>query len=152
MAMQIYGGVGTRAGRPGGRRKHGRKTLMSEINVTPFVDVMLVLLIIFMVTAPLLASGIKVNLPEAPAKPLVGQDEPLIVSVNEKREVFIQDTKIDLSKLGGKLSAITDNNVQARIFIRGDKNVDYGFVIDVISVINSAGFTKVGLVTESGKR
>ena len=151
MTVSIYGGVGTKQGGAGRRRKqrHSRASLMSEINVTPFVDVMLVLLIIFMVTAPLLTSGVQVNLPKASAKSLTGQDEPLMVSITKDRDVYIQKNKVKLAKLAAKLIAITDRNMDARVFVRGDKDVDYGYVMTVMSAINKAGFTKVGLVTDS---
>ncbi len=149
MAMQIHSGIGSRMSKSHGRRKSARRAMMSEINVTPFVDVMLVLLIIFMVTAPLMTSGVEVNLPEEETAPLPGQDEPLIISVTAKGEVFLQKTAVELDELGPKLIAITGQKTDSRIFIRGDKSVNYGNMITVMSEINKAGFTRVGLVTEN---
>ena len=120
---------------------------MSEINVTPMVDVMLVLLVIFMVTAPLLTVGVNVDLPKSKASVIAGQDEPLAVSVDEQGRVFLQDTELDLIALAPRLIAITGNNPEVRIFIRGDKAIDYGRVMEVMGAINAAGFKKVALVT-----
>ncbi|MGH6918234.1 MAG: protein TolR [Geminicoccaceae bacterium] len=131
--------------RRGARR---RRRPMAEINVTPFVDVMLVLLIVFMVTAPLLTVGVTVDLPETASSPLPGQDEPLTVSVSRDGTVFLQDSAIDLPDLGPRLLAITERRPDARIFVRGDKVIDYGRVMQVVGAIHSAGFTKVALVTE----
>jgi biopolymer transport protein TolR len=132
----------------GGRR---RRRQLSEINVTPMVDVMLVLLIVFMVTAPLLTVGLTVDLPETASEPLPGQDEPLSVTVASGGELFLQNSAIELGQLGPRLAAITANNREARIFVRGDKAVDYGRVMTVMGAINQAGFTKVALVTEFGE-
>ena len=121
---------------------------MSEINVTPMVDVMLVLLIVFMVTAPLLSTGVAVDLPEASSSPLPGQDEPLSVTVSPKGEIYLQDTVVALDELAPRLIAITQNNPQARIFVRGDRAIDYGTVMAVVGTVNRAGFSKVALVTE----
>ena len=125
-----------------------RRTLMGEINVTPFVDVMLVLLIVFMVTAPLLTVGVTVDLPETTAAPLPGQDEPLSVSINQAGEVYLQDSAVALEQLGPRLQAITERNPDTRIFVRGDRVIDYGRVMAVVGAIHAAGFTKVALVTE----
>lgn len=150
MGASLAKNLGNRSTRGNRRRRAARSgALMSEINVTPFVDVMLVLLIIFMVTAPLLTAGVQVDLPEADSAPLQGQDEPLEVSIAKNGDVFIQDKKIKLSDLVAKLDAITKRKKDTRIFVRGDKAADYGKVITVISTINGAGFTKVGLVTEA---
>jgi biopolymer transport protein TolR len=130
------------------RRGARRHRPMAEINVTPFVDVMLVLLIVFMVTAPLLTVGVTVDLPETASSPLPGQDEPLTVSVARDGTVFLQDSAIDLPDLGPRLLAITERRPDARIFVRGDKVIDYGRVMAVVGAIHSAGFTKVALVTE----
>ena len=131
---------------PRGRR--GRRAPMAEINVTPFVDVMLVLLIVFMVTAPLLTVGVTVDLPETASSPLPGQDEPLTVSVARDGAIFLQDSEIDLQDLGPRLLAITERRPDARIFVRGDKVIDYGRVMEVVGAIHNAGFSKVALVTE----
>jgi biopolymer transport protein TolR len=125
-----------------------RRPLMGEINVTPFVDVMLVLLIVFMITAPLLTVGVTVDLPETTSAPLPGQDEPLSVSVNRAGDIFLQDSAIGLDELGPRLQAITERKPDARIFVRGDKVIDYGRVMEVVGAIHAAGFTKVALVTE----
>ena len=131
----------------GHSRRRGRRQ-MSEINVTPFVDVMLVLLIVFMVTAPLLTTGIAVDLPRTTSSPLPGQDEPLSVTISADGSIHLQDSKLTLPQLTPRLLAITQNNKEARIFVRGDRAVDYGEVMAVVGAINLAGYTKVALVTE----
>jgi len=124
---------------------------MSEINVTPMVDVMLVLLIIFMVSAPLLTVGVPLDLPQTQAKTLDQDKEPLTVSVNTKGEVYLQNTEIPLDELVPKLKAITEarGGAEERIFVRGDRQVDYGTVMKVMGQISAAGFRRVALVTES---
>jgi len=122
---------------------------MAEINVTPMVDIMLVLLIIFMVTSPMLVAGVTVDLPETSAAAVSGQDEPLSVTVDGKGNVYVQDTKVKQSELVEKLSAITGQKKDTRIFVRGDKTVDYGKVMAVVGAINAAGFTKVALITDT---
>jgi len=144
MGMGVAGAGG--GGRRRGRRRGGR-AVMSEINVTPFVDVMLVLLIIFMVAAPLLTVGVPIDLPETAAKPLEGQTEPINVSVDPEGKVFIQDNEIPLEELVPKLQAIAKNGVEDRIYVRGDKNADYGTVMRVMARISAAGFKKIGLIT-----
>ncbi len=136
------------SGRRGGRRS--RRVPMSEINVTPMVDVMLVLLVIFMVTAPLLTVGVQVDLPKTKASVIPGKDEPLAVTVDKAGQVFLQETPIEIDQLGPRLLAITNNNPEARIFVRGDKQIDYGRVMEVMGTINAAGFSRVALVAESG--
>ena len=121
---------------------------MSEINVTPMVDVMLVLLVIFMVTAPLLTVGVTVDLPKTKASAIPGEDEPLAVSVDARGDIYLQDAQIELAGLVPRLVAITGNNPEIRIFIRGDKGIDYGRVMEVMGTINAAGFRKVALITE----
>lgn len=138
------------AARRGPRRR--RHAPMGEINVTPFVDVMLVLLIVFMVTAPLLTVGVTVDLPETASSPLPGQDEPLTVSVSRDGAIFLQDSAIELPDLGPRLLAITERRPDTRIFVRGDKVIDYGRVMEVVGAIHTAGFTKVALVTELDER
>jgi biopolymer transport protein TolR len=134
----------------GGRRGRARKHApMSEINVTPFVDVMLVLLIIFMVTAPMLTSGVPIELPETKGQQLQTNKEPVTISVDKSGKVFIQETEIKIEDLGAKLKAIAKNGVEEQIFIRGDKGIDYGTVMRVMGRVKSAGFTKVSLVTET---
>ncbi len=121
---------------------------MSEINVTPFVDVMLVLLVVFMVTAPLLAVGVPVDLPQSDAQPLSEEQEPLTISVTAERQIFLQETAIELSALAERLVAISQNRKDTRIYVRGDKDVDYGTVIELMNIVNGAGFNRVALVTE----
>ena len=132
----------------GGRRRHTRKPVMAEINVTPMVDVMLVLLIIFMVTAPLLTAGIPVNLPQTKAEPLSNPDEPLVVTVNAKGDIYLQETQIADEALVPRLQAITANKPDTKIFVRGDKAIDYGRVMQVMGLVKSAGFTQVALVVD----
>ena len=119
---------------------------MSEINATPFVAVMLVLLVIFMITAPLLTVGVQVDLPESKASTIQGNDEPLAVSVQADGRVFIQDTETAVDAVVAKLRAITGNNPDVRIFVRGDASVNYGRVMEVMGVINAAGYKKVALI------
>ena len=121
---------------------------MVEINTTPLVDVMLVLLIVFMIAAPLLTSGVAVDLPQAESSPLPGQDEPLSVTVDAGGRIYLQESEIGLDQLALRLQAITGRKPDARIFVRGDKGIDYGTVMGVVSAINQAGFTKVALLTE----
>ena len=131
----------------GGSRITLRRTPpMSEINVTPFVDVMLVLLVIFMVTAPLLTVGVQVDLPKTKASVIKGNDEPLAISVDAEGGIFLQDVEIQLEALVPRLIAITGNNPDVRIFIRGDQAIHYGRVMDVMGRINAAGYRKVALV------
>ncbi|MGQ0665389.1 MAG: protein TolR [Pseudomonadota bacterium] len=121
---------------------------MSDINVTPMVDVMLVLLVIFMVTAPLLSAGVELDLPRTQAAQATGQDEPLVVSVNAAGKVFLQETEIEPEALAPRLRAIAANKPDQRIFVRGDKSLAYGRVMEVMGLISAAGFTKVALVAE----
>jgi biopolymer transport protein TolR len=133
-------------GRPARRRRP-----LSEINVTPFVDVMLVLLIVFMVTAPLLTAGVPVDLPKTRAQAL-GQDrEPLSVTVKRDGKVYIQNTPVAEDELVAKLAAIAANGYDQRIFVRGDRAVDYGRVMSVMGLLSAAGFTHIGLVTDVEK-
>ncbi len=129
-------------------RRPGRYSAMAEINVTPFVDVMLVLLVVFMITAPLLTVGVPIDLPEATASNLQGSEEPLTVSVNANGEIFLQETLVEPSELAARLLAISKNLKSRRIFVRGDRAVDYGTVMAVMGSLNAAGFNKVALVTE----
>ena len=121
---------------------------MANINVTPFVDVMLVLLVVFMVTAPLLTVGVKVDLPNVESNVIQGNDEPLTVSINGAGQIYLQEGLILLQELVPKLQAITGENPEARIFVRGDKEINYGLVMEIMSAINSAGFDRVALVTK----
>ena len=135
----------------GGRRKrHKRRGVMAEINVTPMVDVMLVLLIIFMVSAPLLTVGVPIDLPQSQAKSLEQDKEPLAVSVNEKGQVYLQNSEISVDELVPKLEAVaqTRGGTEARIYVRGDKKVDYGTMMRVMGRLSEAGFHRVALVSE----
>ncbi len=132
----------------GRRRRGARWSPMSEINVTPFVDVMLVLLIVFMVTAPLLTVGVPVDLPKTEARNISEPVEPLVVTVDARGDVYIQETPVELGVLVPRLVAITDNKPDTRIYIRGDRNLQYGRVMQVMSTINAAGFTRVALIAE----
>ncbi|WP_253307933.1 MULTISPECIES: protein TolR [unclassified Rickettsia] len=127
--------------------RRNKRALVSEINVTPLVDVMLVLLIIFMVTSPMLVSGINVDLPETNSSPISGQDEPLVISINNKGEVFLLETPIERKSLTAKLANITKEKKDTRIFVRGDKNVSYGEVVEVVAEIHAAGFSRVALIS-----
>ena len=134
-----------------GKRRHRRKAVMAEINVTPFVDVMLVLLIIFMVSAPLLTVGVPIDLPQSQAKALDQENkEPLTVSVRDNGAVFLQNSEIKVEELVPKLQAITQarGGTEERIYVRGDKKVDYGAVMRVMGRLSAAGFRRVALVTE----
>jgi biopolymer transport protein TolR len=137
---------------PRAQRGKGRGRPMSEINVTPFVDVMLVLLIVFMVTAPLLTVGVPVDLPQTRAKSLGEDREPLSVTIDNSGRIFLQNTPIEADDLVPKLTAISNNGYNQRIFVRGDKSVDYGKVMQVMGLLNSAGFTRIGLVTDAVKK
>ena len=124
---------------------------MSEINVTPMVDVMLVLLVIFMVTAPLLTVGVQVDLPKTKASIIRGEDEPLVITVDREGQLFLQETKIELEGLLPRLTAITGNNPDVRIFVRGDAAIIDRRVMEVMGTINAAGYNKVALVTRQLK-
>ena len=122
---------------------------MSEINVTPFVDVMLVLLIVFMVTAPLLTVGIKVDLPKVKATALTDIKDPIEITVKLDGEIYIGESKVEVENLIPRLNAITEQNTEARIYIRGDRVVAYGRIMELMSIINSAGYIKVALITQN---
>ena len=128
-----------------------RKEPMSEINVTPFVDVMLVLLIIFMVTAPLLTVGVQVDLPESAADSLPDDQEPLTLSINSKGEIYIQEHQVTYQKMIPKLLAIAKNRTDTRIYVRGDKSINYGRVLEIMGMLSGSGFTKVALISEPYK-
>lgn len=144
MGAQLGGG-GVKSRRGGG----GRYRPLAEINVTPFVDVMLVLLIIFMVAAPLLTAGVQVDLPKASVKTLPQDTKPLEISIDPNGAIFMQDTDIADGELKERLIAISGNNPDVRIYIRADKSLDYGRVMQVMGMINAAGFTKVALVADN---
>ena len=131
--------------------KRSLREPMSEINVTPFVDVMLVLLIIFMVTAPLLTVGVQVDLPETSADTLPEESEPLTLTINSKGEVFIQETKIEFENLIKKILAVSKNRTDTRIYVRGDKTINYGRVLEIMGMLSGSGFTKVALISEPYK-
>jgi biopolymer transport protein TolR len=145
-------GMSGTAGNAVGKRRHRRHGVMSEINVTPMVDVMLVLLIIFMVSAPLLTVGVPIDLPQTKAKSISQEHEPLTLSVNVKGEVYLQssNTPIAVDELVPKLQAITQarGGLDERIYVRGDRKADYGTVMKVMARLSAAGFRKVALVTE----
>ncbi len=141
MAASLMGARRTRTSRRQAR-------LVAEINVTPFVDVMLVLLVIFMVTAPLMTSAVEVDLPKTQAAQATGQDEPLIVSLNAAGKVFLQETEMEVDALVPRLQAITQNKPEQRIFVRADKSLPYGRVMEVMGTLSAAGFAKVALVSE----
>ena len=119
---------------------------MAEINVTPFVDVMLVLLIVFMVSAPLLTSGVPVDLPETQAKPLALEKEPITITVNPEGKIFVKEDEIAIDDLVPKLTALTESNLDERIYVRGDRSANYGMIMRVMGTINGAGFRHIGLV------
>ena len=131
--------------------KRSKKEPMSEINVTPFVDVMLVVLIIFMVTAPLLTVGVQVDLPESSADTLPEDTEPLTLTINSKGEIFIQETKVEYEKIIAKILAVSNNRTDTRIFVRGDKTINYGRVLEIMGMLSGSGFTKVALISEPYK-
>ncbi len=140
--------VGNQGMQSGGRRRRGRKkALMSEINVTPFVDVMLVLLIIFMVSAPLLTVGVPVDLPDTQAKAMNADTQPITISVNNKGQIYLQETEVGIDEVVPKLQAIAKTGYEERIFVRGDKSADYGAVMKVMARVSSAGFKHIGLVS-----
>jgi biopolymer transport protein TolR len=129
-------------------KKLKKNKIISQINVTPFVDVMLVLLIVFMITAPLLTVGVSVDLPKTKASQLNSKGDPIVVSIKKNGELFIQERKIDSLQLLPRLKAISSGNTNLRIYVRGDKNVPYGIVLDTIAKIKSSGFKKVALVAK----
>ena len=131
--------------------RSSKREPISEINVTPFVDVMLVLLIIFMVTAPLLTVGVQVDLPETSADTLPEETEPLTLTINAKGEIFIQETKVEYEKIIAKIMAVSNNRTDTRIFVRGDKTINYGRVLEIMGMLSGSGFTKVALISEPYK-
>jgi biopolymer transport protein TolR len=145
----MAGGVNTSNSIRGRGAWRARLRPNSAINVTPFVDVMLVLLVIFMVTAPLLTVGVPVNLPQTRARQMSDDKEPLAISIKQNGDIFLQETQIQLEDLVPKLTAIAKNGYDERIYVRGDKTVDYGKVMEVMGELNAAGFKHIGLVTDS---
>ena len=130
------------------RNTRNKNKSMSQINVTPFVDVMLVLLIVFMITAPLLTVGVTVDLPKTKASQLSAKGDPIVISIKQNGDLFIQERVIDTLQLLPRLNAISSGNKNLRIYVRGDKNVPYGIVLDTIAKIKSSGFKKVALVAK----
>jgi len=130
------------------RKPRKKNRSMSQINVTPFVDVMLVLLIVFMITAPLLTVGVSVDLPKTKASQLSAKGDPIVISIKQNGELFIQERVIDTLQLLPRLEAMSSGNKNLRIYVRGDKNVPYGIVLDTIAKIKSSGFKKVALVAK----
>lgn len=144
MAVGIHGPTA----RAGSASRTTRRTPMSDINVTPLVDVMLVLLIVFMVTAPLLTVGVPVDLPDSAARPLPDDAKPIEVTVDQNGAIFLGETAVGRAELIARLTAITGNRTDARIYVRGDQGLAYGKVMDIVGAINGAGFRRVALVTE----
>ena len=144
MGMAAGGAKGSGGGR---RRRGGRRSAISEINVTPLVDVMLVLLIIFMVAAPMMTVGVPIDLPETQAKAMNADTQPITVSVNPAGEIFLQETPIAIDEVVPKLEAIATTGYNERIYVRGDTSADYGTVMKVMARISAAGFKNLGLVT-----
>ncbi len=133
------------------RRRRRHRPPMSQINVTPFVDVMLVLLVIFMITAPLLTVGVQVDLPETEAGPISGDDEPLAITITKENVILLQETEVQIGELVPKLLAISERRTDMRIFVRADTELAYGRVMEVMGTVNRAGFNKVALVTKIDK-
>jgi biopolymer transport protein TolR len=140
--------AGVMNGNGGRRGARSRMRPNADINITPMVDVMLVLLIIFMVTAPLLTAGVAVDLPKTRAKLLSQDKEPLTITIEKDGKVFLQETEVAAAELVPRLTAIAENGYDQRIFVRGDKALDYGTVMQVMGELNAAGFRRIGLVTE----
>ncbi len=146
MGMSVGSGGGGRGGR--GHRRRGRHHgVIAEINVTPFVDVMLVLLIIFMVAAPLLTVGVPIDLPETQAKPMNAETQPITISVNKDGVIYLQETEIPIDEVVPKLTAIAKTGYEERIYVRGDTAAAYGTVMKVMARVSSAGFRNLGLIT-----
>ena len=142
------------AGHKGGRRRRGvpRYGAMAEINMTPFIDVMLVLLIIFMVAAPLLATGVPIDLPETQASALNIDQKPISISIDEKGAIFVSDQAVGLDQVVARVKSLARAGADERIYVRGSKAVNYGRVAEVMALVTAAGFKKVALVTEQGKK
>ena len=140
-------GMSMGGGSSGGRSRYRRANVMAEINVTPMVDVMLVLLIIFMVAAPLLTVGVPIDLPDTQAKAMNSDTQPITVSVNQGGQVYLQETEIPIEEVVAKLEAISNAGYEERIYVRGDKTADYGTVMKVMARISAAGYRNIGLVT-----
>ncbi|HQT38850.1 MAG TPA: protein TolR [Acidocella sp.] len=132
----------------GNGKGRGRYKPMAEINVTPLVDVMLVLLIVFMITAPMITSGVNVNLPQASATPVQSDSTPITITVNAQNQIFLQNSQVELGNLVATLQQISQNNQDRRIFVRGDQSVTYGDMLQVMATITQGGFTKVALLAQ----
>ncbi|MFT4097146.1 MAG: protein TolR [Rhodoblastus sp.] len=147
-------GMSMAAGRKGGRRRRGvpRYGAMADINMTPFIDVMLVLLIIFMVAAPLLATGVAVDLPQTKSAPLNIEQKPVSISIDEKGQIFLMDQPVAMEQLVDKLKEAAKAGADERVYVRGSKAVNYGRVAEVMSLVTGAGFKKVALVTEPERK
>ena len=130
-------------------RRHARRTVMSEINITPFVDIMLVLVVILMIAAPLLILGVPVDLPKATVAPVNQEREPLVLSLDKEGRIYIQEAEIQIDALVPRLIAVAESNNDLRIFVRGDRAINYGRVMEVMGLINRAGFTRVALIAEA---
>jgi biopolymer transport protein TolR len=151
--MGMAAGHGAQA-KSGRRRRHGarRRAGFADINMTPFIDVMLVLLIVFMVAAPLLTSGVPLDLPQTSAKPLNVDQKPITLSIDERGRIFLQEAELKEDEIVPRLQAVAKAGTEERIYVRGAKKVDYGRVAQVMSVITSAGFKKVALITEPDQK
>jgi biopolymer transport protein TolR len=147
-------GMSMAAGRKGGRRRRGvpRYGAMADINMTPFIDIMLVLLIIFMVAAPLLATGVAVDLPQTKAGPLNIDQKPISIALNDQGQLFLMDAPVGNDELISKLQGIAKEGFDERIYLRADKGILYGRVAEVMAALTAAGYKKVALVTETEKR
>jgi biopolymer transport protein TolR len=130
------------------KHKKAKAVILNEINITPLVDVMLVLLVVFMVTAPLMIAGVNIDLPQTDANPIKSQEEPLSITIDRLGNIYIQNNKVEIKDLKVKLMAITKENKNSKIFIRGDNKIDYGIVMQVMGIINEAGYEKVALISE----
>ena len=147
MAVANGGGGGRRRGRRGNKSKP-----MSEINVTPMVDVMLVLLIIFMVAAPLMTVGVPIDLPKTQARQLNTEQKPVTVSVNTEGVIFVGDAQVPLEGVVDAVTAASTNGIEDRVYVRGDGTASYGAVMQVMGALSGAGFTKIGLLTDQAER
>jgi biopolymer transport protein TolR len=145
----MAGGIAASSRRGGGRRRSARRGRLSEINVTPFVDVMLVLLIVFMITAPLLTVGVPIELPRTEAKQLESETDPLTISIRADGTIFVQETVIDKEQLVAQMRAISNEGYDRRVFIRADSTAEYGLVAEVMARLSSSGFRNLGLVTDT---
>jgi len=130
------------------KNRNKKKHIINDINITPFVDVLLVLLIIFMVASPMLTSSVNVTLPQGSSEPIKEKTQPIIISINNEGSIFLQDDSVKISSINKEISKITNNDFESKIFIRADKSLDYGRVMEVLKTLNIGGFRNVMLVTE----